>query len=67
MNVLAVISPGLKVFFERVGKPENLNAENLRRLFRSARTAQGVIGKIVRVLTRRSVPSGDDPIAERVL
>jgi len=25
MNVLAVISPGLKVLFERVGKPEVIN------------------------------------------
>ena len=25
MNVLAVISPGLKVLFERVGKPEIVN------------------------------------------
>src|ERR1039457_2417855 len=25
MNVLAVISPGLKVLFERVGKPEDIN------------------------------------------
>ena len=29
MNVLAVISPGLKVLFERVGKPEVANRPNL--------------------------------------
>ena len=31
MNVLAVISPGLKVLFERVGKPEIVNRPNLFR------------------------------------
>ena len=34
MNVLAVISPGLKVLFERVGKPEIVNRPDL---FRSGR------------------------------
>jgi hypothetical protein len=29
MNVLAVISPGLKVLVERVGKPEIVNRPNL--------------------------------------
>ena len=33
MNVLAAISPGLKVLFERVGKPEIVNRPDL---FRSA-------------------------------
>ena len=31
MNVLAVISPALKVFFERVGKPEVVNRPNFLR------------------------------------
>ena len=31
MNVLAVISPGLKVLFECVGKPEIVNRPNLFR------------------------------------
>ena len=31
MNVLAVISPALKVLFERVGKPEIVNRPNLFR------------------------------------
>ena len=31
MNVLAVISPGLKVLLERVGKPEIVNRPNLFR------------------------------------
>src|SRR5664280_3812330 len=31
MNVLAVISPGLKVLFERVGKPEVVNRPDLFR------------------------------------
>ena len=31
MNVLAVISPGLKVLFERVGKPEVINRPDLFR------------------------------------
>ena len=32
MNVLTVISPGLKVFFERVGKPEVINRPDFSRL-----------------------------------
>ncbi len=32
MNVLAVISPGLKVLFERVGKPEVINRPDFFRL-----------------------------------
>lgn len=32
MNVLTVISPGLKVLFERVGKPEIINRPDLLRL-----------------------------------
>ena len=31
MNVLAAISPGLKVLFERVGKPEIVNRPDLFR------------------------------------
>ncbi len=31
MNVLGVISPGLKVLFERVGKPEVINRPDLIR------------------------------------
>jgi 1-acyl-sn-glycerol-3-phosphate acyltransferase len=31
MNVLAVISPGLKVLFERVGKPEIINRPDFLR------------------------------------
>ena len=34
MNVLTAISPGLKVLFERVGKPEIINRPDL---FRSGR------------------------------
>jgi hypothetical protein len=40
--------------------------EILSRLFRSARAAQGVRLKPLHALTRRSGPSGDNPIAERV-
>ena len=29
MNVLGVISPGLKILFERVGKPEVINRPDL--------------------------------------
>ncbi len=32
MNVLTVISPGLKVLFERVGKPEVINRPDFFRL-----------------------------------
>ena len=32
MNVLTVISPGLKVLFERVGKPEVINRPDFSRL-----------------------------------
>jgi 1-acyl-sn-glycerol-3-phosphate acyltransferase len=35
MNVLAVISPGLKVLFERVGKPDVINRPDV---FRFGRT-----------------------------
>jgi hypothetical protein len=34
MNVLAVISPGLKVLFERVGKPEVINRPEFLRFGR---------------------------------
>lgn len=35
MNVLAVISPGLKVLFERVGKPEVINRPEFLRFGRT--------------------------------
>jgi hypothetical protein len=44
----------------------NLKTEILRRLFRSARTAQGVTAKNGYTPSHRSGPSGDNPIAERV-
>jgi 1-acyl-sn-glycerol-3-phosphate acyltransferase len=40
MNVLAVISPGLKVLFERIGKPEVINRPDV---FRSARTGAVIV------------------------
>ena len=32
MNVLTIVSPGLKVLFERVGKPEVINRPEVLRL-----------------------------------
>jgi len=42
MNVLAVISPGLKVLFERVGKPEVINRPDLFRFGGTGRSSPAI-------------------------
>ncbi len=42
MSVLTVVSPGLKVLFERIGRPEIINQPELLRLGRQVRSSPAI-------------------------